>query len=56
MTGEVPSKEADAFEFLLFQAATAARLSEYEDQPPRSPQDQLRRRPCLPLLLARWVP
>jgi len=34
----VPEKESDAFEFLLFQAATAARLSEFEDQPPRTPQ------------------
>ena len=33
-----PEKDADGFEFLLFQAATAARLSEFEDQPPRTPQ------------------
>ena len=33
-----PEKDSDGFEFLLFQAATAARLSEFEDQPPRTPQ------------------
>ncbi len=35
---QYPEKDADGFEFLLFQAATAARLSEFEDQPPRTPQ------------------
>lgn len=33
-----PEKERDTFEFLLFDAAARARLSQFDDDPPRTPQ------------------